>query len=464
MGIKLSFMGASHNVTGSRYLLTTAKARVLVDCGLFQERENLGLNWENFGFYPGDVDAILITHGHMDHCGWLPKLVKDGFKGPVFCTGATADLVGIILRDIAKIQEEDARTKAKRHALEGRVEERPIRPLYDMSDAEQALKRIQPVERGTKTLVAPGISATWEENGHILGASWIRVETDGGPDIVFSGDVGRWDRPILLDPVPPTHADYLVIESTYGNRVHVHEDVSSQLADILATTAKRGGNVLIPSFSVERAQELLYSLSKLGNEGKLPQRAVYLDSPMAVKVTELFGKHPEVCDAEMLGLIKSGKSPFEFAKLHYTVSAEESKSINRSGGNNVIIAGNGMCTGGRIKHHLAQYIENPATSVVFVGYQAAKTLGRQLLEGAEEIRLFNRRFKVKAQTHMLNSLSGHADREELLRWVSGFTQKPRHCFVTHGDEEASGAFATTLREKSGWEASNPALRDSVDLA
>lgn len=458
----LAFMGAARNVTGSRYLLRTEKATVLVDCGMFQEREHLGLNWENFGFYPGDVDAVLITHGHMDHCGWLPKMVKDGFRGTVHCTPATMDLVEIILRDIANIQVEDARTKAKRHAKEGRKDAPVPKPLYEPGDVDRAMDRIRPVRRNETLDVAPGVRATWHENGHILGATWIEVEADG-VRIAFSGDVGRWDRPLILDPEPPTEADYVVMESTYGDRVHTGGDVTEQLAEILSGTAKRGGNVLIPSFSVERAQELLYSLSKLGHAGRLPQRAIYLDSPMAARVTALFGKHPEICDDEMLALIKAGKSPFEFAHLHYTITAEDSKKINAAGGNNVIIAGNGMCTGGRIKHHLAQHLENPATTVVFAGYQAAGTLGRELLEGSKQVRIFNRPFQVRAEMRHLDGLSGHADKNELLRWVSGFKRKPRHCFVTHGDEEASAAFAKTLHDELGWETSNPALRDRVDL-
>lgn len=462
MPVTLTFLGAARNVTGSRYLVETSRARVLIDCGLFQERENQGLNWENFGLYPPDIDAVALTHGHLDHSGWLPKLVKDGFKGMAHCTPATADLVPIIVRDTARIQVEDAKTKAKRHAKEGRKNSRPPQPLYDSDDAEGAIARLRAAPLGETVEIAPGVAATWGENGHILGAAWIRLETEG-LSLVFSGDVGRWDRPILHDPVPPVAADYLVIESTYGNRSHLEGDVLEEMAAAVADSAARGGNLLIPSFSVERAQELLYSLSRLGGQGRLPHEAVYLDSPMATRVTELFKKHPEVCDEEMLALMRAGRSPFDFAKLRYTASAEDSKRINDIRGGAVVIAGNGMCTGGRIKHHLAQNLERPEATVLFAGYQAPGTLGRQLADGAPEVRLFNRPFRVRAAVRQLNGLSGHADRGELLRWAGTLREKPRHCFVTHGDAFASAALAESLAKELGWETSNPTLRDRVRL-
>ncbi len=456
----LTFLGAAHNVTGSRYLLQTDRAKILVDAGLFQERENLGLNWDNFGLYPRDLDAVLLTHGHMDHCGWLPKLVKDGFKGEIFCTPATADLVPIILRDIARIQEEDALTKAKRHRREDRTGPEP-KPLYDSDDVDKTLARLRRVEYGQAANPVPGLTATWRVNGHILGAAWIDIEAEGRR-IAFSGDVGRWDRPILKDPEPPRTADYLVIESTYGDRDHSGGDTETQLAEVLAEASRRGGNLLIPSFSVERAQELLYALSKLGRAGKLPQHSVYLDSPMASKVTGLFKLHPEDCDEEMLKLMADGQSPFGFAKLHYTGSAEESKKINAIRSGAVIIAGNGMCTGGRIKHHLSINIEHPGTTVLFAGFQAPGTLGRELLDGAKEIRLFNRIHQVKAAVRQLSNLSGHADRSELSRWA-GEIKGVKRCFVTHGETKAAEALAGMLREKHGWDTHAPLLRERVEL-
>lgn len=463
MTMTLTFLGAAGTVTGSRYLVRTPEANVLVDCGMFQERENLSLNWENFGVYPPDIDAVLLTHGHMDHSGWLPKLAKDGFRGKAFCTPATADLVPIIVRDIAKIQEEDARTKAKRHAKEGRKHSRPPVPLYGMDDAEKAVRALLPVKPGAKLEIARGVFAEWGENGHILGAAWIRLSA-GGKEIVFSGDVGRWGRPILRDPQPPDETDYLVIESTYGDRDHTKEDAGDDLADAVRDSAGRGGNLLIPSFSVERAQELLYALAKLEREGRLPHKAVYLDSPMSVKVTELFSKHPEVFDKETAALARAGKSPFDFPKLRFTGSVEESKAINEARGGVVIIAGNGMCTGGRIKHHLVQNLWRPEATVLFVGYQAAGTLGRQLVEGAREVRLFNRPVDVRAQTRQIAGMSGHADRNELLRWARAFTKRaPAKTFVTHGDPGAASALAAALGKELGWRAETPAFRDCADL-
>ncbi len=463
MATSLTFLGAAGSVTGSRYLLETAGRRLLVDCGMFQERENLGRNWGNFGFEPAGIDAVLLTHGHLDHCGWLPKLVKEGFRGPVFATAATVDLAPIILRDTARIQTEDALAKAKRHAREGRKSPYPPVPLYTVEDAEKAIGLLRPVAGlGREIAVLPGIAATWSENGHILGASWIRIEAEG-LRLAFSGDIGRWDRPILNDPEPPSEADYLVMESTYGNREHGGGDAETQMEAVAAEAAKRGGNLLIPSFSVERAQELLYVLAKLREKGRLPYPEVHLDSPMAEKVTDLFRRHPEVCDAEMLELVKSGRSPFAFAGLHYVKTPEESKRLNEVKIGAIIIAGNGMCTGGRIKHHLAHGLERPDTTVLFVGYQATGTLGRQLSEGAEEVRLFNRPVRVRAAMRQLLGLSGHADRNELLRWADGLRTPPRRCFVTHGDPTAAAALAGALAEKYGWRTACPRLGERAEL-
>ena len=453
--LSLTFLGAARTVTGSRYLLESSRARLLIDAGLFQERAYLARNWGDYGFDPAKLDAVLLTHGHLDHCGWLPKLVKDGFGGPVHATAATADLAPIILRDTARIQMEDARNKAKRHAKEGRAGLRPPMPLYDADDAERTIQRFRPAPGLDRPVeIAPGVTAEWGENGHILGASWVGVEADG-VRVVFSGDIGRWNRPILNDPRPPERADYLLVESTYGDRLHPAADLETELAEALDDSLRRGGNLLIPSFSVERAQELLYLFSRLAAKGRLGHDGVYLDSPMASRVTELFSRHPEVCDGEMLALIRAGQSPFAFKRLEYVQTAEESKKLNGMAGGAVIIAGNGMCTGGRIKHHLARGLANPANLVLFVGYQAPGTLGRELVDGAGEVRLFNRRVSVQAGVRQIGGLSGHADRNELLRWTDGLRRPPAHCFVTHGDEGATAALAASLREKRGWNASCP---------
>ncbi len=464
MALTLTFLGAAGNVTGSRYLVETAGAKVLVDCGMFQERENLGRNWQDYGVDPRQLDAIVVTHGHMDHCAWLPKLVKDGYRGHVYATAATADLLPVIVRDSARIQVEDAKTKAKRHAREKRVDARPPVPLYDSDDAEKALAMVQPVaDYDREVMIAPEVSASWGENGHILGAAWIALTAEGRR-IVFSGDIGCWDRPILNDPEPPRSADYLMIESTYGDREHVDADVEKELAEIVREAAADSGNLLIPSFSVERAQELLYVLSGLRDKGVLKHDSVYLDSPMASRVIDVFNHHQEVYDEEMRQRIREGRSPFSFPGLRLVATPAESKQINAVRNGAIIIAGNGMCTGGRIKHHLAHNLERPETTLLFVGYQAPGTLGRQILEGADEVRLFNRRVKVRARVRQLGGFSGHADQRQLLRWAKTLRQPPKHCFVTHGEPASSRALADKLAADLGWAVSTPALMDQAALA
>lgn len=461
MALALTFLGAARTVTGSRMLLETSQANILIDCGLYQEREYQNRNWTDFGFNPSKIDAVLLTHGHLDHCGWLPKLVKEGFRGRVYTTQVTSELVGIILMDSARIQEEDAKTKNKRHRREGRPEK--TEPMYTEREAERAIRLLKSAELSMPVEVAPGVTAEWNVNGHILGASWISVKADG-KNVVFSGDIGRWDRPIIKDPQPPQAADYLIMESTYGDRFHdTSEDASTRIAAIIADSARRGGNLLIPSFSVERAQEILYMMAHLRENGTLVHTSVYVDSPMAMEVTRVFKRHPEVYDDEMRRLVNNGKSPFSFDGLHYVTSREESKRINDIKGGVVIIAGSGMCTGGRIKHHLMQNLDKPEATVLFTGYQANGTLGRQLVEGREQVRLFNQQVPVRAKIDQIHGLSGHADQNELLRWAGEMKNPPRHCFVNHGGTGVSAAFAAKLTEKYGWSTSNPAMGTRVEL-
>lgn len=468
MNMKLTFLGAAQNVTGSCYLLEPGDGtRVLVDCGLYQERDFKNRNWDAFPVLPASVNAVLLTHGHLDHCGLLPKLVREGFKGRIYCTPATAEVAKIIILDSAKIQEEDALFKQKRHAKEGRQGPYPIQPLYTIKDAESALPRITPVKPGSPVPVCDGVTASFFEAGHIIGSSsvMVRVKQKGEErSILFSGDIGRWNAPILRDPTLFTEADYVLTESTYGDRDHGDEaGIPGQLADVVNAARKAGGNIVIPSFAVERTQELLYHLSGLLREDRIPHLAVFVDSPMAVRVTEVFTRHPELFDEETLALIRQGKHPCDFPGLVLCRSVDESKAINHIKGTVIIIAGSGMCNAGRIKHHLVNNVSRPESTVLFVGYQAVGTLGRSLSDGAKEVRIFGQTRPVKATVVRINGFSAHAGQGELLRWVTALKRPPRRVFVTHGEPEAAEAYAGKIRSAVGWPVTVPAYREQAVL-
>jgi len=467
MKVKLAFLGAAQNVTGSRYLLEVNGSRVLVDCGLCQERALRGRNWEAFPVNPGSIDMVLLTHAHLDHCGLLPKLVREGFRGRILCTEATAAITRIVLRDSARIQEEDAEFKQRRHQREGRRGPRPVVPLYTTADAEAAISRFAPVAYDRPTKVVKGIEATFINVGHILGASAIQVRVAGGKDsmrVLFSGDVGRWHMPIIKDPGPIAEADYVVTESTYGDRTHPKgEDVEAELASVIVDTKARGGNIVVPSFSLERSQDLLYHLNKLLLADRIPHLMVFVDSPMAIRVTDVFRDHPELFDAEMTADVNRHNSPFDFTGLKMTRSVRESKAINHISGTVVIIAGSGMCTGGRVKHHLVNNISRPESTVLFVGYQAIGTLGRRISEGPEEVRIFGRTRPVRARIARVHGFSAHADREELFRWLLGLKKPPRGVFVTHGEPAAANSYAQHITDETGWSATVPAYKDEVVL-
>ncbi|MFH1708189.1 MAG: MBL fold metallo-hydrolase [Planctomycetota bacterium] len=467
MTISLKFLGATRNVTGSCYLLETATARVIVDCGLYQEREFAPRNWAPSPARPSALDAIILTHAHLDHCGLLPKIVREGFAGPVICTEATAEIARIVILDSAKLQEEDAAFKRKRHEREGRKDKEPAEPLYTVKEAETALTHLKPVKYGKPVTVARGVVADFVDAGHILGSAMVRFTvTDGGTvrKVLFSGDVGRWDAPILQNPTLVAEADFVLVESTYGDRVHDDESaIEAKLARIVNATCKAGGNVVIPAFAIERAQEVIYRLNNLRRAGKLPHVPVFLDSPMAVKVTEIFNRHPELFDDEARDLLRRGEHPCDFADLHLVRSTEESKALNVRKGASIILAGSGMCTGGRIKHHLVNNITRPESTILFVGFQASGTLGRILLEGAADVRLFGQIFPVRAKVAKINGFSGHADREELDRWLSGIKQAPRRVFVIHGEPNAAEAFAAQIRARHNWTVTVPSYGEQVEL-
>ncbi len=467
MQITLKFLGATQNVTGSRFLVELDGRRVLIDCGLYQERPFLERNWAPFDVPPDSIDAVLLTHAHLDHCGLLPKLLREGFRGRIYCTAATADIARIILLDAAHLQEEDAAYKRKRHQREGRTKSRPPEPLYTIADAEKTFPHFSPVGYRRPVKIAKGIDAIFHDAGHVFGSSSIslRLERNGqARTILFSGDVGRQDMPILEDPDLFDQADYVLIESTYGDRIHEpSEDVENRLAEIISETFDRGGNIAIPSFALERAQNLLYYLNELHLQKRLGPIKVFLDSPMAIRVTEVFKNHPEFYDEEMRQRIGQELSPFSFPGLTMTMTTDESKAINRIRQGAMIIAGSGMCTGGRIKHHLANNISRPECTVLFVGYQANGTLGRHIVNGAEEVRIFGQMRQIKAKIERIGGFSAHADQQELLHWLSGLKKAPRNVFVVHGESESADAFAQHIHQAKGWNASVPAYRDTIDL-
>jgi metallo-beta-lactamase family protein len=467
MVANLTFMGAAQGVTGSRYLLHHSGITLLVDCGLYQEREFLYRNWVKVRCNPRDLHAVLLTHAHLDHCGLLPKLVNEGFRGKVICTPATADIAKIILLDSAKIQEEDAAYKKKRHIKEGRKGPYPEVPLYTTADVEDSLELFAPVEYNQTIEIAAGIEATFHDAGHVLGSSMIKLrfsDKDEKRSIVFSGDIGRWNRPILEDPDVFRRTDYVVMESTYGDRRHEGSDeINGKLADIVNEAFRAGGNIIVPSFALQRAQEILYYLNALLMAKRIPPLNVYVDSPMANKITEVYKKYTGLLDADMRDLLRLNKSPFDFPGLKTVESVEESKSLNALQGTFMIIAGAGMATGGRIKHHLANNISKPESTVMFVGYQAAGTLGRQILDGAKTVRIHGEQYPVRAKITHIQGLSAHADRDELMKWISMLSAFPKHVYITHGEKHSAELFSQYLHEQTGYATSVPVFGETVYL-
>ena len=403
----------------------------------------------------------------MDHCGLLPKLVKDGFKGRIYCTDATAEIAQIILLDSAHLQEEDAEFKRKRHKKEGRESPRTIEPLYTTADAEACFPQFSSVKYKQPIKLDGGIEATFYDAGHVLGSSIIKVKVskDGQErTVIFSGDIGRPDRPIVHDPSVVEQADYVLVESTYGDRLHSGpEDTKKLIAEAVNSTKQAGGNIIVPSFALERSQELLYYINELLLKMAIPQLQVFLDSPMASRITEVFRKHSELYDEEMTEFVRRHRSPFEFVGLKMAGTSAESKALNNIKGTVMIIAGSGMCTGGRIKHHLVNNISKPDNTIMFVGYQAVDTLGRRILDGEKEVRILGQKRPVNARIVRINGFSAHADKNELLEWLSGLKKPPKKVFVVHGESESANAFGNYVREKTGWQVAVPAYQDEVVL-
>jgi len=467
MQIKLSFLGAAQNVTGSQYLIETNNVRLLVDCGLYQERELSGRNWSPFSIPPESLDVVILTHAHLDHSGLLPKLVREGFNRPIYCTGATSEISRIMLLDSGKLQQEDAEFKRRRHEREGRKSPYPEIPLYTKDDAEAVSPLFSSVKYGEAVKISDGVEATLYDAGHVLGSSMVKLKVRRSGEeraILFSGDIGRWSKPILHDPTLLDEADYVITESTYGDRsLESPEEAANHLAEVINSAAKRGGNIVIPSFALERSQEILYYLNEFLLQGHIPHLTVFVDSPMAVGITEVFQNHPELFDPEMVQLLRQGKSPFDFPELNLVRTTDESKAIDHAIGSTIIIAGSGMCTGGRIKHHLVNNISREESTILFVGYQAVGTLGRQIIDGVKEVRILGQYYQVRAKIVQLNGFSAHADRDELVRWLSGLRKPPRRVFVTHGELNASQHLASLVRNSKGWETLIPSYKDQVFL-
>lgn len=438
----------------------------MVDCGLYQERAFTYRNWEPFPIPPESIDAVLLTHAHVDHCGLLPKLVREGYRGKIYCTSATADIAQIILLDSARLQEEDAEFKKRRHQREGRRGPFPEVPLYTVDDAEASFSHFAPIDYEKEVILGDGVKALFHDAGHVLGSATITVKiSQEGKNrtLLFSGDLGRRDRPILRDPSTLDGVDYVVVESTYGDRIHQEvEKIDENLEQIINSTWQAGGNIIVPSFALQRSQEILYHMNKLLAKDRIPHLMVFLDSPMAIKITEVFKRYPEYFDAEMHRLMQA-HSPFSFDGLKMVQTVEESKALNHIKGTIMIIAGSGMCNGGRIKHHLVTNITRKESTILFTGYQAIGTLGRVITDGAKRVRILGQQYPVRAKIARLNGFSSHADRDELSQWLTSLGKSPRHVFVAHGELEASKKFASFLKETTSWETSVPEYESVVTL-
>ena len=458
MSLRVEFLGGAREVTGSSILVRSGRGTFLVDCGMFQGgAESDRKNARKFPVSPSEVDFVLVTHAHIDHTGLLPKIVRDGFRGRIFATAATADLMGIMLPDSGHIQEKEAEWREKRRRRAGR---RDGAPLYTEADALAVLPRIVPVKYGEEVSPAPGIRVRFLDAGHILGSAILSVTVQhGGTErrLVFSGDLGHRGLPIVRDPTPVDRADAVVLESTYGNRVHkgMEDTIGEFEHAVTDTLGRKGGNVVIPAFAVGRTQDILYLLAELTRRGRLSGLTVHIDSPLAAEATRITRRHPECFDEETRNVYAWWEKNPGALKVVLTKSVQESMALNSLRGGGIILAGSGMCEAGRIKHHLKHNLWRKESSVVIVGFQAQGTLGRKIVEGAKRVRIFGEEVAVAADVYTIGGLSAHADRDDLLAWAGGFRSKPGRAFVAHGEESVSLGFAGALRERFGWDADVP---------
>jgi metallo-beta-lactamase family protein len=482
--MQLTFLGAAQTVTGSKHLLDTGGAKVLVDCGLFQGLKELReRNWRRLPVDPSSIDVVVLTHAHLDHCGYLPKLVADGFRGRIFCTAGTMDLCRIVLPDSGRIQEEDA-ANANRHSFS---KHHPALPLYTEADAFRAIAQLQPVGYDRPMPVAAGVEADFINAGHLLGSAYARIRVNG-KTILFGGDLGRFNRPVLPDPTMVDEADYLLVESTYGNRVHEQDDNGAKLAEVIAATAERGGKVVIPAFAVGRVEELLYWIRRLEEERRIPVLPVFVDSPMATEALARYSErvmeldedlHPEERDQKAPhGPAARGESKerrreearrerqvsvFCTERFRTISSTQESKDLTASKVPAIVISSSGMATGGRVLHHLKAALPDPRNTILFVGFQAEGTRGRLLADGARAIKIHGQMVPAHARIERLDSMSAHADSQEILRWLGGFKRPPATTFLVHGELGAMQALQNTISSRLGWQTATPAHEQTVEL-
>lgn len=459
----LEFLGATGTVTGSKFLLEAARRRVLVDCGLYQGLRALRQrNWEPLPVHASSIDTVVLTHAHIDHTGYLPRLFKDGFRGPVHATRATADLLRIMLPDSGHLQEEEAAYHNKR----GTSKHAPALPFYTSEEGAEAAAQVRGIEYGEPLKLAPTLSLSFSRAGHILGSAIasVDVETPGGRRrVVFSGDLGRYGAPILPDPAPIGAADYIVMESTYGDRLHDPAPIADQLELIVKAAVERGGGIVVPAFAIGRTQELMYHLSLLEAAGRIPKLPAYIDSPMAINATEIYCAHPEEFDGDMRDMVMNRNCPLHCADFRLARTPAESKAINAVSGPVLIISASGMATGGRVLHHLRARLADPRTTVLLVGYQALGTRGRLLQDRARSLRLYGDDVPVRARVEVIHGLSAHADSDGLMRWLRTASQPPRCVFVVHGDPGPATALAERVRRQLSWNVVVPAYRDRVDI-
>jgi metallo-beta-lactamase family protein len=455
----IQFLGAAQTVTGSMHLVSANDRRVLLDCGLFQGLKELReRNWREPPFDPASLDAVVISHAHIDHTGSLPLLVRRGYRGPIYCTPATGELLGVLLPDSAHLQEEEAE-RANRH---GYSKHKPALPLYTAEDAQRTLGLLRSAGYGKAFSVAGDITVTYRRAGHILGAATVDVQLGAGPRIVFSGDLGRYDRPILPDPEPVPEADVLLLESTYGGRTHP-VGTADALAKLVNDTAQRGGTLLVPAFVVDRTQELLWLLQRLEDEKRIPVLPVYVDSPSATEVTKIYRRHAEDHDADMRSAIRDGQDPLRPGRSQFCSTVEQSKRLNDINGPVIIVSASGMATGGRILHHLQRRLPDARTTVLLVGFQAAGTRGRSLQDGAKTLKMFGAEVPIRARVEILHGLSAHADQQETLRWLGGFKRPPRQTYLVHGEPAAAEALAVAIHARFGWSVGAAKDREQIEV-